>query len=119
MLKLASLTGCRGKAVPMGWAEERPLVQWHQLCAEGRKASLEVGRQQPTSVARDRQDGRLTSISLKGATSQQGARPGCKLIWYASSTASGSNPHPQDQARSPVLSTGRSHLSTAQPLGQG
>lgn len=90
----------------MGPAEERPVVQWYQLCAEGRKASLEVGRQQTTGIARDCRDGRLTSISQKGATSQQGARPGCKLIRYAPSAASGSNPHPQDQPRSPALSTG-------------
>lgn len=83
------------------------------------KAILEVGRQHPTGVAQDCQDGRLTSASQKGATGQQGAQSGYKLIQYAPSAASGCNPHPRDQAMSPALSTRRSRLSLTQPLGQG
>lgn len=70
----------RPNACLRGRAGERPQVRRHQLWAEGRESRPGGGREHPTSIARDRRDGRLTSASSKGALSQQGARPGYKLL---------------------------------------
>lgn len=116
MLKLVCLAGWKGKALPVLPKEDR-LVQQHHLCEEGMKSQPRRGRQHSSSVAQDCQHGRFTSTSQKGATTQQGARPRYKLIQYAPLSASGSNPHPQDQAVSPALSTRQSCLSPTQPSG--
>lgn len=118
MLKLVCLAGWKGKTLPVLPKEDR-LVQQHHLCEEGMKSQPGGGRQHSTSVAQDCQHGRFTSTSQKGATTQHGAQPRYRLIQYAPLSASGSNPHPQDQAVSPALSTRQSCLSRHSPQGCG
>lgn len=102
---------CSASTSKRGQVEGSNLVQQHHLCAEGMKSQPGRGRQHFTSVAQDCQHGRFTSTSQKHATIQQGARPRYRLIQYVPLSASGSNPHPQDQTVSPALSTRQSCLS--------